>query len=145
MIRLWIGAVAVVVLAGCGWHDFRSEEYQRYYAQPASVSEHSSLERKKIVYWAKDPKQKERIGFLERYEVTLAGSREPKEYWIILDSRGIEKLGYINDIGEFFRYQANGTMTKIGEWQVIDLGVKIFFGLPIEHNIMFEIFDPYRD
>lgn len=142
--RILISAV-LLCLAACGWSDFKSEEYQRYYPQPLTETHHKNVDRKKILYWAKDPKAKVRIGYLERYEVTLAGSREAKDYYIIKDSRGIEELGYINNIGEFFRYEKNGTMTKIGEWPVIDLGIKIFFGKPVDHNLLFEDVDPYRD
>ncbi len=143
--RLVLPAWLFLFLGACGWRDFKSEEYQRYYPQASTTTSHKNTERRKILYWAKDPKAKERIGYLERYEVTLAGSRDAKDYYIIKDRHGLQELGYINDIGEFYRYEKNGTMTKIGEWQVIDLGIKIFFGKPVNHNVLFEDVDPYRD
>ncbi len=143
--RLLLPALLLAVAGGCSYYHWRSEEYQRLYGQPATATDRTNLERKKILTWAKDPKTKERIGYLEHYEVTLAGSRTPKEYWIIKDRYGLEELGYINQIGELYRYAANGTMAKIGEYPVIDLGVKMFFSVPLEHNIAFEDIDPYRD
>ena len=136
---------ALLALGACGYRDFKSEGYSKYYPQPSQSTEHSNLDRKKILAWARDPKAKERIGYLEKYEMTLAGSRRAMEYYIIKDRHGLEQLGYINEIGEVYRYQPNGTMTKVGEYPVVDLGVKVFFGLPVDHNILFESVDPYRD
>ena len=132
-------------MAGCGVHDFRSEEFSHYYVQPNESQEKRNLERKRILHWTQNPKHKSEIGMMERWEITLEGSRTPREHYVILDPSGVEQIGFIDEEGRVYRFNARGERILVGEYPVVDTGLKMFFGLPLKDNLDLEDVDPYRD
>ncbi len=139
-------ALVLVVVGGCAGrlHEY-GEEYQEFYGSPSAETQSENVERKKIMHWRKDPKLKVRVGFLEKYRVRLKGMRDWRELYYILNPGGTDRLGFINEDGKFFRYDRDGRAVKVGEYAVIDTGVKVFFGFPLSDNLGFEDLDPYKD
>ncbi|MBI4564403.1 MAG: hypothetical protein HY716_06890 [Planctomycetes bacterium] len=138
-------AACALALAGCGPLHWEKEAWSEYYGKPAAETERTLLERRQIIHWSSDPGRKERVGFLETYSILLEGSRVPREYHLILNGSGTERLGHINETGIFYRFTPNGEMVPVGEYPIIDTGLKIFFGFPLSDHLAFEPLDPYRN
>ncbi len=139
---LWL---ALAFAAGCSGRDTVGESWSQYYPQPYDETQATGVERKEILAWLKDPKERRRIGYLEKYEIILQGTRTKREFYYILDPGGRERIGFATEYGEFFRYRRDGTKEKLGAYPVFDVGLKVFFGLTHEHVIRLEAIDPYRD
>ncbi len=137
--------LSVAALQGCGNIDHRSEDWQQHYGPAAADTERENLERKRIYAWEKDPRQKQRIGMLEKYRIRLKGSRDWHEMYYILNAGCTTKIGFINEDGVFFKYDREGRLQRVGEYPIIDTGLKIFYELPLNMNLALEDFDPYKD
>jgi len=138
MNRNLIAAVLAVVAAGCSNYDYHGEAWSHYYAKPNRVTEQHLEERHTIVHWTTNPREKQRIGYLEKYEITLAGSREPHDIYYIRDASGMKTLGYISESGAFFRYTKDGQAERIGEYPIHDVGIRVFYDLPKGDHLAFE-------
>jgi len=138
-------AVLLALAAGCSHRDTVGESWAQYYPMPTEETQSSGVERKEILSWIKDPRERRRIGYLEKHEIILQGTRTKREFYYILDRRGLERLGFATEQGEFFRYNTDGTKRKIGAYPIFDIGLKIFFDIPYDHVIRLESLDPYRD
>lgn len=150
--------LALLVLAGCSDElGYRGEHYSSLYRQPNKTRESRNLERKKIVRSYSDPADpkrllKERVGVLERNEVTLAGTRNPREHYVILD-RHFREVGFISAEGRFYRFDETGRREYVGEYVIGDdperrmfmTGIKVFFKLSLDENLSLEDVDPYGD
>lgn len=140
--------LALLVLplaASCTDQYYHSEEFSLYYDRPAGETTSERIERREIVYWAKNPKDKKRLGFLHQYETKVVGSRKFRDSWYIFDALGKTRIGFITDEGVFYRFDANGRLgERIGEFKVTPTGLKVFFGVPLDHNIDLEEIDPYK-
>ncbi|MBI2900169.1 MAG: hypothetical protein HYY17_08280 [Planctomycetes bacterium] len=148
----------LLVLSACG-DPSRSpgEEYSQFYRQPNRRKESVNLERKKIVRSTPDPRDpkkvvKEKVGYLERNEVTLEGSRTSREHYVILD-RHFESIGFITVEGKFYRFDETGRRVFVGEYVIGDdperrmfmTGLKVFFGISLNDSLSLEEIDPYGD
>jgi hypothetical protein len=122
------------------------EEFSLYYDQPARETTTERIERREIVAWGKNPKDKERIGFLHKYETKVVGSRQYRECWYIFDKLGVTRVGFITAEGKFHRFTNRGTLEEevLYEGKIVTTGLKIFFGLPLTHNVDLEEIDPYK-
>lgn len=145
MIRIAIVLGALAALAGCGPLHHRSEEFSRYYGQPAAATRTENVERRKILHVKKSAGQRPRLGFLERNRIQLEGSRDWREFHYILNEGGTDRIGFINEDGGFYRYDRQGKLVWMGEYKILDTGLKLFFGLPLSETIALEAVDPYRD
>src|SRR5262245_37863595 len=137
-------AAASLAAAGCSnlyWH---GEAFSRYYPPPNKTTSQELAERQAIIHWKGSPKDKQRVGYLEKYMITLAGSREPHELYYIRDGTGMNTLGYITENGIFFRYTANGQAERMGEYPIRDVGIRLFFGFPKGDNLAFEDIATYE-
>jgi len=124
---------------------YYAEEFSLYYDKPAGETTSDRIERREIVHWAKNPKDKKRIGFLHQYETKIVGSRKYRDSWYIFDSLGKTRIGFITDEGVFYRFDANGRLgERVGEFKVTPTGLKVFFGIPLDQNIDLEEIDPYK-
>lgn len=133
------------MVASCTDQHYYGEEFSLYYDKPAGESTSSRIERREIVHWAKNPKDKKRIGFLHQYETKVVGSRKYRDSWYIFDSLGKTRIGFITDEGIFYRFDANGRLgERVGEFKVTPTGLKVFFGIPLDQNIDLEEIDPYK-
>lgn len=122
------------------------EEFSLYYDQPATETTTERVERREIVAWGKNPKEKQRIGFLHKYETKVVGSRQYRESWYIFDKLGVTRIGFITAEGKFHRFTNAGRLDDevLYEGKIVTTGLKIFFGLPITHNLDLEEIDPYK-
>jgi hypothetical protein len=141
-----LAALAVLPLAACSDHSgYYPEEWSPYYKGPAESTRSERIERREIVHWKEDPRQKKRIGFLYKYETLVTGSRTPRESWRIYDRLGNTAVGLITGEGVFYRYDEKGYLgERVGEYPVVNTGLKIFFGIPLRENVDVEEIDPYK-
>lgn len=139
-------ASALLLACGCtsGLH-WEKEAWSDYYPRPKEKTERRILERKVVHHWTADPSRKSTIAILEKFTVVFEGSRTPREYYEILNGSGTRRLGHISEEGIFYRFTDDGGMDKVGEYLVIDTGLKVFFGFPLSDHLGFEEVDPYRD
>jgi len=133
-----LAAFASLVVAGCGYRDWHSEAFSHHYPQPSRETGQALEERQTILHWTTNPRDKQRIGYLEKYTIKLEGSREPHDIYYIRDASGTKTLGYINENGAFFRYTGDGQVERVGEYPIYDVGIRVFYGLPKGDNLAFE-------
>jgi len=100
--------LALPMVASCTDQHYYAEEFSLYYDKPAGETTSDRIERREIVHWAKNPKEKKRIGFLHQYETKVVGSRKYRDSWYIFDSLGKTRIGFITDEGVFYRFDASG-------------------------------------
>jgi len=132
-------------VASCTNQYYRGEEFSLYYDKPASETVSERTERREIVGWGTNPKDKRRLGFLHRYETKVEGSRVYRECYYIFDRLGVTRVGFISAEGDFYKFDANGRLgQKVYEGKIVVTGLKIFFGLPLTHNVDLEEIDPYK-
>ena len=137
--------LALPLAVSCSDQYYRGEEFSLYYDRPATESTSTRVDKREIVYWAKNPKEKRRIGFLHQMETKVAGSRQYRDSWYIVDPLEKTRLGFITNEGVFYRFDASGKLgERVGEYKVTPTGLKIFFGFPLDHNIEVEEIDPYK-
>ena len=137
--------LALPMVASCTDQHYYAEEFSLYYDKPAGETTSDRIERREIVHWAKNPKDKKRIGFLHQYETKVVGSRKYRDSWYIFDSLGKTRIGFITDEGIFYRFDASGRLgERVGEFKVTPTGLKVFFGIPLSENIDLEEIDPYK-
>ena len=137
--------LALPLFAACTDQHYYGEEFSLYYDRPATESTSERIERREIVHWAKNPKDKKRIGFLHQYETKAVGSRKFRDSWYIFDSLGKTRIGFVTDEGVFYRFAADGRLgERVGEYKVMPTGLKVFFGIPLDQNIDLEEIDPYK-
>jgi hypothetical protein len=140
-----LALLVLPLFASCTDQYYHSEEFSLYYDRPAGETTSERIERREIVYWAKNPKDKKRIGFLHQYETKVVGSRKFRDSWYIFDALGKTRIGFITDEGVFYRFDAYGRLgERVGEFKVTPTGLKVFFGVPLDHNIDLEEIDPYK-
>jgi len=122
------------------------EEVSLYYDKPATETTSERTERREIVAWGKNPKEKVRLGFLHKYETKVVGSRQYRESWYIFDKLGVSRVGFITAEGKFHRFTNTGKLEEevLYEGKIVTTGLKIFFGLPLAHNVDLEEIDPYK-
>lgn len=137
--------LALPLVASCGDQYGYKEEWSGFYDRPATETTSERVERREIVHWANNPKDKKRIGFLHRYETKIVGSRQTRECWYIFDPLGVSRVGFITAEGEFFRFDANGRLgERVGEYKIVATGLKIFFKIPLSQHVDLEEIDPYK-
>lgn len=146
MRALAAAALAALPLAACSdGAGYYGEEFSNYYKGPAETTRSERVERREIVHWKDDPRQKARIGFLYKYETVVAGSRSARESWRIYDRLGNTAVGLITGEGVFYRFDEQGRLgQRVGEYPVVATGLKIFFGIPLKENVDVEEIDPYK-
>jgi hypothetical protein len=137
--------LAVAVGSCSDYRDYYKEEFSMYYEHPREETSRRRVDSKEIVYWATNPKDKQRIGFYETWEVKLAGSRGTRECHYIKDVGGIKTIGFVTDEGVFFRFDEKGNAQRVNEYQIVATGLKVFFGIKISENLDLEEIDPYRN
>ena len=149
MVRLFVLTLPLVSVLGCatGYH-WRSEEYSDYYASENAKTEARNLDRQKI-YYSVDRGSMLFLGVLEKNSIRSAGSRDARMHYIIYD-RHHRKVGFISQEGEVSRFDANGQLQSLGEFPIIQKGLKVFFGFPLfsrerEYQIFLKPIDPYGD
>lgn len=138
--------LALPAIASCTNQYGYKEEFSLYYDKPATETTSERTERREIVAWGKNPKDKVRIGFLNKYETKVVGSRVYRESWSIMDKLGLKRIGFITAEGKFHRFTDTGKLDEevIYEGKIVTTGLKIFFGLPLTHNLDLEEIDPYK-
>lgn len=141
-----LAALALALGVSCSESaNYYGEEFANYYKRPAEESTTERTDRREIVHWASNPKDKKRIGFLYRYETQPRGSRETREAYQIWNMYGNKALGMVTDEGKFYRYDANGRPEIfVGEYKIHATGLKVFFGIPIRENVDLEDIDPFK-
>ena len=122
------------------------EEWSYGYDKPATETKSSRIERREIVAWGANPKDKQRIGFLYKNETKVVGSREYRESYAIYDRLGVTQVGFITAEGVFYRFDKYGHFQQppVYEGKIVVTGLKLFFGLPLTHNLDLEEIDPYK-
>ena len=142
-IRIVVVALAALAAPGCGTYDWHGESFSQYYPPPSKETGQQLEERQAILHWTTNPRDKKRIGYLEKYQIQLEGSRDPHDIYYIRDASGIRTLGYINENGAFFRYTKDGQVERVGEYPIYTVGIRIFYGLPKGDNLAFEDISGY--
>jgi len=124
---------------------YQGEGYSEYYEHPREETSRKRIDSKEIVFWATNPKDKRRIGFYETWEVKVKGSRQTRECHYIKDAGGLTTIGFVTDEGVFYRFPEGSSIPKrIDEYQILTIGLKVFFGIPAHENVDLEDIDPYR-
>ncbi len=137
--------LAAGALASCSDRDFRGEEFSNFYRGPAEATTQERVERREIVHWAKNPRDKKRIGFLWKYETQVAGSRSVRESYYIMNLTGTKREGFVTAEGEFYRFDENGRRGEfVGAYPIQTTGLKVFFGFPLTDSIDLEEIDPHK-
>ena len=133
-------------VASCTDQNYYAEEFSLYYDKPAKETTSERVDRKEIVYWAKNPKEKKRIGFLKQFETKVVGSRQYRDSYAIYDRLGVTQVGFITAEGVFYRFDKYGHFEQppVYEGKIMATGLKVFFGLPLTHNLDLEEVDPYK-
>ncbi len=145
MKRLLLLLALPAAVASCTDQHYYAEEFSLYYDRPSTTTTSERIDRKEIVYWEKNPKEKKRIGFLKQYETKVVGSRQYRNCWYIFDSVDKTAIGFITNEGEFYKFDAYGRLgERIGEFKLTPTGLKIFYGVPLDHHIELEDIDPYK-
>jgi len=146
MMRRSAAVLAVLALAACrDTMSYTGEEWANYYRGPAEESSSERVERREIVHWKSNPRDKKRIGFLYRYETLVKGSRTYRDSWYITDRLGKTRTGFITAEGKFHRFTDEGRIGEfVGEFQIVTTGLKVFYGFPLTDNIDLEEVDPYK-
>ena len=146
MMRRSAAVLAVLALAACrDTLSYTGEEWANYYRGPAEETSSERVERREIVHWKTNPKDKKRIGFLYKYETLVKGSRTYRDSWKIFDRLGKTAVGFITAEGKFHRFTEEGRIGQfVGEYQIATTGLKVFYGLPLTDNIDLEEVDPYK-
>ena len=134
------------MLASCSDHaGYHGEEFANYYRGPAEGSSSERVERREIIHWRGNPRDKKRIGFLYRYETLVKGSRTYRDSWYIYDRLGRKAEGFITAEGVFHRFTEDGRLgERVGEYKIVSTGLKVFFGFPLSDNVDLEEVDPYK-
>src|SRR5438128_259905 len=131
--------LALPALASCSDQYGYGEEWSYGYDKPAAETKSARIDRREIVAWGKNPKDKKRIGFLYQNETKVVGSRSYRESYAIFDRLGVTQIGFITAEGEFYRFDQYGHLgEKVYEGKIVVTGLKIFFGLPLTHNLDLE-------
>jgi len=65
--------LALPIVAGCSNQFGYKEEWSLYYDRPATETTSDRVERREIVAWGANPKDKRRLGFLHQYETKVVG------------------------------------------------------------------------
>ena len=137
--------LALPLFAACSDQFGYKEEWSLYYDKPATESVSDRVERREIVAWGANPKDKKRVGFLHQYETKVVGSRVYRNCWYIFDRLGVNRVGFITNEGTFYKFDQYGHLgEKVYEGKVVTTGLKIFFGFPLSHNLDLEEIDPYK-
>ena len=146
MRALAAAAFAVLPLAACSdYANYYGEEWSHHYPPRAESTRSERIERREVVHWKDDPKQKKRIAFLYKYETLVAGSRTARESWRIYDRLGNTAVGLITGEGVFYRFDEQGRLgERVGEYPIVATGLKMFFGIPLRENVDVEEIDPYK-
>jgi len=141
-----VAVLALPLGASCSYSaNYYGEEFANYYKRPAEEPTTERTDRREIIHWAANPKDKKRIGFLYRYETQPRGSRETRDAYQIWNVYGSRALGMITDEGKFYRYDENGRPEiYVGEYKIATTGLKVFFGIPIRENVDLEDIDPFK-
>lgn len=139
MKHIQIAAAAVALVAvGCSNYDWHGEAFSNRYARPSRETGQELEERQAIMHWTTNPRDKKRIGYLEKYSIRLEGSRDPHDIYYIRDAAGIRTLGYITENGMFYRYTRDGQAERVGEYPIYDVGIRVFYGFPKADHLAFE-------
>ena len=112
-----------------------SEEFSLYYDQPAAETTSERIERREIVAWGKNPKDKQRIGFLHKYETKVVGSRAATgSSWYIFDRLGVTAASASSPpkATSTASPRTAASARRVDEDKVVTTGLKIFFGLPLD-------------
>ena len=122
------------------------EEWSGHYKKPHNETSMERTVRREITHWTNDPSKKKRVGFLYTYETKLRGSRGSRECYYIYDRNGLKAVGFITAEGTFYRFNSQGRFEEpaVGSYPIFDLGLKVFFGFPLDDHIGIEAIDPYR-
>ena len=138
--------LALPAAASCTNQYGHAEEFSWGFNKPASETTSARIERREIVAWGANPKDKQRIGFLYRNETKVVGSREYRESYSIYDRLGVTQIGFVTAEGVFYRFDKYGHFEQpaVYEGKIMATGLKIFFGLPLSHNLDLEEIDPYK-
>ena len=141
-------AATLLLLAPAACRDTASyygEEFSNYYRGPAEETSSERVERREIVHWKSNPRDKKRIGFLYKYETLVKGSRSYRDSWYIYDRLGKKAVGFITAEGKFHRFTEEGRIGEfVGEYKIATTGLKVFYGFPQTDNIDLEEVDPYK-
>jgi hypothetical protein len=126
--------------------NYYGEEWSGYYRRPAEETQGPAVvERREIVAWANDPRKKRRLGYLEKKQMQVQGSRDTRSCWYIRDPRGLQDIGFITHEGRFYRFDRDGRLGEyVGPYSYFPTGLKVFFGIPIGDNLDLEEIDPYK-
>jgi hypothetical protein len=138
-------AAAVVLAAGCGTYHttpYHPEMYSDLHPARPTESVSRILRCEEIVFWEKDPKNKQRAGYLETREVTVAGSLETVRQYLVFDLNQRSPFGMINDFGKTHLWRqagapGNGRWEPIGNYELKE-AAKALFRRDNKTNVAFE-------
>jgi len=138
--------LALPAIASCSDRDYYAEEFSLYYDRPATETTSERVERREIVGWDANPKDKKRLGFLHKYETKVVGSRQYRECYYIFDRLGATRVGFVTAEGDFYRFDAYGRLEEkpLYEGKIVTTGLKVFYGLPLSYHLDLEEIDPYK-
>jgi len=137
---------ALAALAACADPYRSGEGWSHLYPPLAEEASSNRTERKEILHWAKNPREKAKLGYVERYETQSKGSRDWRVSWYITDRTGSRKIGFITAEGVYYRFVNGSDTAEVGKYDVPPrvTGLKVFYGIPLSENIDLEEVDPYR-
>ena len=139
-----LGPVAVLLFVSC-YHPtaFRSEDFSVFYPKTSESHEEYKVDQKYVVTWELDPKLKRRVGVLEEWRVKPRGTHKSRTQYRLYEARGVHMVGFATEDGIFFRLKSDGYTERLGEWQVLMTGLKMFYHVPLRHSLDLEVIDPY--
>jgi|GEM_PF-6568188 len=135
-------AVFFAALAGCVSGGYHPEMYAHLHPNRPSETTSRLVTCREIVFWEKDPLLKERAGYIETREVTVAGSLETVTQYLVYGLNQKTPFGLINDYGRTCVWRQGGAAGN-GRWEPIghyDLNeaAKVLFKRSVKTNVAFE-------
>jgi hypothetical protein len=133
---------AAALLAGCIYGGYHPDMYTHLHADRPEKSDSRVVTCREIVFWEKDPQLKERAGYIETREVTIAGTLETVTQYLVYDLNQRAPFGMINDYGRTSVWRqggvsGNGRWVPIGNYNLSE-AAKALFKRSVKTNVAFE-------
>lgn len=133
---------AIALLGGCISGGYHPDMYTHLHPDRPSETTSRIVTCREIVFWEKDPQMKERVGYMETREVTIAGSLKTVTQYLVYDLNQRAPFGLINDYGRTSVWRQGGVAGN-GRWEPIgnyDLNeaAKALFKRSVKTNVAFE-------
>lgn len=132
-----VAGLLLVILSACTdpAERFDGEKYQEYFKKPNAETTEQVLSKEEIYTWKDHPNKGTFLGYLEKVEVHLEGSRTTQEIYRVYNRRH-HMVAYITPNGEFYHFGEDAQPRYVGPYE-LQQGIKLLFNVPLVDNIHF--------